>query len=169
MSSNPQAADPGGKPQTAKPENAKQVAIQKIYVRDASLEVPGGPGVFAQEWKPTVDVQLNTGVQELKNDLHHVVLTVTVKTKLGEQVAYLAEVQQAGIFLLRGFGDAEEKRAVLGAYCPNILFPFARETIADQIRRAGFPEFLLQPVNFDALYQQHVVEARKQTGSAVRH
>lgn len=159
----------GAKPENVKPENAKQVAIQKIYIRDASLEVPNGPGVFTQEWKPRVDVQLNTGVQDLKNDLHHVVLTVTVKAQLGEQVAYLVEVQQAGVFLLRGFGDVEEKRAVLGAYCPNILFPFARETIADQIRRAGFPEFLLQPVNFDALYQQHVVEARKQAGVATKH
>lgn len=147
----------------------KQVAIQKIYVRDASLEVPGGPGVFTQEWKPRVDVQLNTGVQDLNAELHHVVLTVTVKAQLGEQTAYLMEVQQAGVFLLRGFTDAEEKRAVLGAYCPNILFPFARETIADGIRRAGFPEFLLQPVNFDALYQEHVVRPRQEAVDATKH
>ncbi len=147
---------PEAKPQ----DSAKQISLQKIYVRDASLEVPNAPAIFTQEWKPRVDVQLNTAVQDLNADTHHVVLTVTVKAQLGEQTAYLAEVQQGGVFLLRGFTDQAERRAVLGAYCPNILFPFAREVVADLVRRGGFPEFLLQPVNFDVLYQQHVAQAR---------
>ncbi len=139
---------------------AKQVALQKIYLKDASLEVPKAPAIFTQEWKPRVDVQINTAVQDLSAETHHVVLTVSVKAQLGEQTAYLVEVQQGGVFLLRGFADNDERRAVLGAYCPNVLFPFVRETVADLIRRGGFPEFLLQPVNFDALYQQHLAQTR---------
>lgn len=134
----------------------KQVAIQKIYVKDCSLEVPNSPDIFTKDWKPMVDVQLNTGVKDLSDEAHEVILTVTVTAKLEEQTAYLVEVQQAGVFLLKGFADEAERRAILGAYCPNTLLPFARETIADLINRAGFPHFLLQPVNFDALYQQHL-------------
>ncbi|MDX1498015.1 MAG: protein-export chaperone SecB [Salinisphaeraceae bacterium] len=134
----------------------KQVAIQKIYVKDASLEVPNAPAIFTQEWKPQMDVQLNTGVQDLSDEAHEVVLTVTVTAKLDDQTAYLAEVKQAGVFLVRGFEDEAERRAILGAYCPNTMFPFVRETVADLVVRAGFPHFLLQPVNFDALYQQHL-------------
>lgn len=141
----------------------KQVAIQKIYVKDASLEVPNAPSIFTQEWKPQVDVQLNTGVQNLSDETHEVVLTVTVTAKLGEETAYLAEVKQAGVFLLRGFADEAERGAILGAYCPNTMFPFVRETIADMVVRAGFPHFLLQPVNFDALYQQHLQQKQQAT------
>jgi preprotein translocase subunit SecB len=94
--------------------------------------------------------------------VHHVVLTVTINARLGERTAYHAEVQQAGVFKLAGFADDQERRAVLGAYCPSVLFPFAREAAADLIQRGGFPAFLLQPVNFDALYHQHVVQTRAQ-------
>lgn len=138
----------------------RQVAIQKIYVADTSLEVPNAPEIFTKEWKPSVDVQLSTAVKNLSNDTHNVVVTVTVTAKLEDQTAYLVEVQQAGIFLVRGFGSEQEKAAVLGAYCPNLLFPFARESVADLVARAGFPHFLLQPVNFDALYQQHAKKAK---------
>ena len=134
----------------------KQVLLQKIYVRDASLEVPNAPDIFTKEWQPQVEVQINTSVQDLTAELHHVVLTVTVGARLNERTAYHAEVQQAGIFAVRGFADAAERKAILGAYCPNLLFPFARESIADLVQRAGFPAFLLQPINFDALYQQHL-------------
>lgn len=138
----------------------KQVILQKIYVRDASLEVPHAPEIFTQEWSPKLDVQLNTAVQDLSPEVHHVVLTVTLSARLGERTAYHAEVQQAGVFKLAGFGDEEERRAVLGAYCPGVLFPFAREAVADLIQRGGFPAFLLQPVNFDALYHQHLTQTR---------
>ncbi len=153
----------------ASQNDTRQVAIQKIYVKDSSLEVPNAPEIFTKDWKPSVDVQLNTGVKNLSEDTHNVVVTVTVTAKLEEQTAYLAEVQQAGIFLIRGFADESEKAAVLGAYCPNLLFPFARETIADLVAKAGFPHFLLQPVNFDALYQQHVSKANEATDSATKH
>ncbi len=149
--------------------DGRQVAIQKIYVKDSSLEVPNAPEIFTREWKPSVDVQLNTGIQNLADDTHNVVITVTVTAKLEDQTAYLVEVQQAGVFLVRGFDDNSEKAAVLGAYCPNLLFPFARETVADLVAKAGFPHFLLQPVNFDALYQQHVNKANQASEAATKH
>lgn len=147
----------------------RQVAIQKIYVQDSSLEVPNAPEIYTKDWKPNVDVKLNTGVRNLSDDTHCVVITVTVTAELEGQTAYLAEVQQAGIFLVRGFDSNEEKSAILGAYCPNLLFPFARETIADLVAKAGFPHFLLQPVNFEALYQQHVSQAKTTSESATKH
>jgi preprotein translocase subunit SecB len=153
----------------------KQVLLQKIYVRDASLEVPNAPDIFTQEWQPQVEVQINTSVQDLTAELHHVVLTVTVGARLKDRTAYHAEVQQAGIFAVRGFADDAERKAILGAYCPNLLFPFARESIADLVQRAGFPSFLLQPINFDALYQQHLSQQaapkaeKSEQGEEVRH
>lgn len=146
----------------------KQVAIQKIYVKDASLEVPKAPSIFTQDWKPQVDVKLNTGVQDLSDETHEVVLTVTVTAKLGEETAYLAEVKQAGVFQVKGFKDEAERRAILGAYCPNTLFPFVREGIAELVARAGFPHFLLQPVNFDVLYQQHL-QQKQQAAAETKH
>lgn len=134
----------------------KQVLLQKIYLKDASLEIPQAPTVFTKQWQPQVDVQLQTASKSLNDDSVEVVLSVTVTTKLGEETAFLVEVHQAGIFSLRGFeAEGEERRAVLGAYCPNHLFPFAREAVADLVQRAGFPQLLLQPVNFDALYLEH--------------
>jgi preprotein translocase subunit SecB len=161
----------------AQPQADKQVILQKIYVRDASLEVPNAPEIFTQEWAPKLDVQLNTAVQDLSPEVHHVVLTVTLTARLGERTAYHAEVQQGGVFRLAGFGDEAERRAVLGAYCPSVLFPFAREAAADLIQRGGFPAFLLQPVNFDALYHQHLAqtraarapEAAEKTASGTKH
>lgn len=141
--------------------NGKQVILEKMYLKDASVEVPNAPGIFEGEWKPQVDVQLNTAVQKLNDQHQQVVLTVTVTAKLGDDVAYLVEVQQAGIFSLQGINEREERRAILGAYCPNLMFPFAREAVADLVQRAGFPQFLLQPMNFDALYRQHVAQSEQ--------
>lgn len=159
-----EAADNAGQPSTGKAD--KQVILQKIYVRDISLEVPNSPEIFTLEWSPKLDVQLNTAVQDLSPEVHHVVLTVTLNARLGERTAYHAEIQQAGVFKLTGFADDEERRAVLGAYCPSVLFPFAREAAADLIQRGGFPAFLLQPVNFDALYHQHRQQTRAQSPGA---
>ena len=144
----------------------RQVLLQKIYVKDASLEVPQAPLVFTRQWQPTLDVQVNTEAKPLEGDSLHVVLSVTVTAKLGEDVAFLVEAQQAGIFTVRGFTSAEEKQAVAAAYCPNLLFPFARETVADLVQRAGFPQLLLQPINFDALYLEHMQRSRAQQDSA---
>lgn len=133
----------------------RQVALQKIYVRDASIEVPDGPHIFTRDYKPEVNVDLNTRIQGLDNNNHQVLLTVTVTAKQGDATAYIVEVQQAGVFSVQGFDDDAERGQVLGAYCPSLLFPFVRESVADMIQRAGFPHFLLQPVNFDTLYREH--------------
>lgn len=134
--------------------NQPHIALQKIYVRDASIEVPDGPQVFTQDFNPELNVDLNTQIQELGEDGYQVMLTVTVNAKQGENTAYIVEVQQAGVFQVSGFGDEEQRAHALGAYCPGVLFPFVRESVGDMIQRAGFPHFLLQPVNFDALYQE---------------
>lgn len=141
--------------QTEQAEALRQVGLQKIYIRDASIEVPDGPRVFTEEYNPEVNVDLNTQIQSLSDETHQVILTVTVTAKQGERTAYIVEVQQAGVFQLEGFEADDERDQVLGAYCPSILFPYIRESVGDMVQRAGFPHFLLQPVNFDLLYAQH--------------
>lgn len=143
---------------TAKPED-RQVILQKFYVADASLEVPKAPGIFTREWKPNIDLQINTAVSTVDDKHHQVVLTATATAKLDDDVAYIVEVQQAGVFQITGMGSEDELKAVLGAYCPNLLFPFAREAVNDLVQKGGFPQFLLQPVNFEAVYRQHVAQA----------
>lgn len=134
---------------------ARQVALQKIYVCDASIEVPQGPQVFMREWQqPRIDVDLDTHVAQAGEEHYQVAVTVTVTARIGDEVAYIVEVQQAGVFTLQGFRDEAERNRVLGVYCPDTLFPYAREAVSDLIQRAGFPPFLLQPINFDALYRR---------------
>ena len=129
--------------------------IQKIYVKDMSFETPHSPQIFMEKWEPEVSLQINNTATVLSEDVHEVTLAVTVTAKLTDKVAYLIEVQQAGIFNATGF-SANDMGAILGSYCPNILFPFAREVISDVVTKGGFPQLLLAPVNFDALYAQHV-------------
>lgn len=146
-----------------------QFSIQKIYTKDISFETPNSPAIFAQEkWEPQVNVQLNSRAGKMENNMHEVVLSVTVTAKIGEQTAYLAEVQQAGVFQVNGFQD-EQLGHLLGAFCPGILFPYVRETISDLITRGGFPQMLLQPVNFDALYAQHVQQQKGQDEPQATH
>jgi preprotein translocase subunit SecB len=144
----------------------KQVVLQKIYVKDASLEIPLAPQIYTRTWQPQIDVQVTTSLQPLNTDQHQVLLSVTVTAKLDQDVAFLAEVQQAGIFLLKGITDTGERQRVLGTDCPNILFPFARETVAELVQRGGFPQLLLQPIDFGALYQEHL---RKSAPAATAH
>jgi preprotein translocase subunit SecB len=134
----------------------RQIVLQKIYLKDASLEIPLAPQIYTRNWQPQVDVQVTTSLQPLNAEQHQVLLTVTVTAKLEQEVAFLAEVQQAGIFLLKGMTDNEEKQRVLGTECPSILFPFARESVSELVQRGGFPQLLLQPIDFGALYQEHV-------------
>ncbi len=129
--------------------------IQKIYIKDVSFETPHSPQIFMEKWEPEVSLQINNSAAVLSEGVHEVTLAVTVTAKLADKVAYLIEVQQAGIFNATGFG-ANDMGAILGSYCPNILFPFVREAISDVITKGGFPQLLLAPVNFDALYAQHV-------------
>lgn len=133
-----------------------QVLLQKIYLKDASVELPTAPGVFTKNEQPQIDIALNTSATNLGNDAFQVVLTVTVTGKLTTgETAFLVEIQQAGIFTIAGFANNADVEMVLGTFCPNTLFPFAREAAADFIQRAGFPPILLQPVNFDALFVEH--------------
>lgn len=144
----------------------RQVLLQKIYLKDASLEVPKAPHVFTRQWQPQIDVQMSTGIQTLAAEQFQVVLSVTVTAKLEEEVAFLAEVQQGGIFQVSGIPEAAERQRVLGTECVRSLFPFAREAVADLIQRGGFPQLLLQPVNFDALYDEHVARAAAPAATA---
>ncbi len=137
----------------------RQIQLQKIYLKDASFEVPRAPQVFTRQWQPQIDVQIATAVQTLGPEQFQIVLTVTVTAKLDADVAFLAEVQQGGIFQLHGFSENSERQKVLGTECVRTLFPFAREAVAELIQRGGFPQVLLQPVNFDALYDEHVARA----------
>lgn len=132
----------------------KQFQIQKIYLKDASLETPNVPQVFQLEWKPDVNIQLGNTAKKLADNVHEVTTSVTVTAKLGDTTAYLVEVHQAGIFTTVGFTN-EELGPLVGSYCPNLLFPYAREAISDIITKAGFPQLLLAPVNFDMIYAQH--------------
>lgn len=137
----------------------QQFAIQRIYTKDISFETPSSPAVFLEKWEPKVSVEMNTQANRLNDGVFEVVLSVTVTTKAGEKTAYLAEVKQAGIFATAGFSDAD-LGPLLAAYCPNILFPYARELISDLVTRGSFPQLLLNPVNFDALYAQHLQQQK---------
>jgi preprotein translocase subunit SecB len=146
--------------------NQQQFAIQKIYIKDASLESPNSPAIFQEgQWQPEVNVQINTEGKSTGDNLHEVVLTITVTAKQNGKTAFLAEVKQAGLFLLSGFPQ-EQLGGMLGAYCPEVLFPFAREAISDLVGKGGFPQLLLAPVNFNALYMQHQQQQAQQAGAA---
>lgn len=136
-------------------QNQQQFILQKIYVKDISFETPNSPEAFTQKWEPEVNIELNSNGKPIADNMHEVVLGVTVTVKLHDTVAYLAEIHQAGIFTIAGYTQAD-RELMLGSYCPNILFPYAREVISDLVMRGGFPQLLLAPVNFDALYQEHL-------------
>jgi preprotein translocase subunit SecB len=143
-------------------EAGKRISITKVYLKDFSFESPQAPGVFRSgEWKPQTNLNLRSAHNEVDGDLHEVVLTITVDAKDGETSLFLAEIQQSGLFEIAGY-DKEEFGAIVGSFCPNILFPYARETIASIIQKGGFPEFVLQPINFDALYMQSRQQAAQQ-------
>ncbi len=142
----------------------KKFSIQKIYTKDISFESPNSPKIFIEKWEPTVSFNLGTHVLPLEDSMYEVALTVTITVKNGDLTAYLVEVNQAGIFALGNFTDAE-MGPMLGSFCPNILFPYARETISDLATRGGFPQMLLAPVNFDALYSQHLQQAQQAPSS----
>jgi preprotein translocase subunit SecB len=129
-----------------------QLSLQKIYTKDVSFEAPGAPQIFqGSTSQPNVELNLSQRVTQLGEAAFEVVLSVTATCKIDEKTAYLAEVHQAGIFGLSGF-DASGRDAVLATYCPNVLFPYARQVVSDLVQNGGFPPFFLQPINFDALY-----------------
>ena len=145
-----------------------QFALQKIYLKDMSFETPNSPQVFQEQWNPTVNMDIQNTVNKLADDNYEVVIAVTVTVKFDDKTVYLIEAHQAGIFHISGFPD-DILRRTLTTVCPNILFPFAREVVADLVTRGGFPQLLLAPVNFEALYEQHQEELNKKNEAAVKH
>ncbi|MDD1649434.1 MAG: protein-export chaperone SecB [Methylococcaceae bacterium] len=142
--------------------------IQKIYVKDVSFETPNSPEIFTQQWDPKVEFNLSSNGQQIQDGVYEVSLTVTVTVKIEEKTAYLVEINQAGIFSASGFQN-EEIGHLLGSYCPNLLFPYAREAVSDLVGKGGFPPMLLAPVNFDALYAQHVQQMQQPPESVTSH
>ncbi len=137
-------------------EVKKQFVIQKLYLKDFSFESPGAPESFRfQQWDPKVDLNLSNKQQRIADNLYEVVLTVTATVSQEDSTMFLIEVHQAGLFAVVGY-DEEEIAYLLGSQCLTVLFPYVREAISDGAIRGGFPPLLLSPVNFDALYQQHV-------------
>ena len=143
-------------------ETQPEFVIQRLYVKDLSFEAPNTPHIFRTEWKPEVNLDIHTNSDALDDETHEIVLGLTVTVKVGEEVAFIIEVKQAGIFTIKGIeGDA--LKHTLGSYCPNVIFPYAREVVADMVVRGGFPQLNLAPINFDALYAQYQEQAKKQT------
>jgi preprotein translocase subunit SecB len=154
--------------ETVQDNNQGRFAIQKIYVKDISFEAPNSPDSFTEQWEPKVSLDLNSEGRNIGEDNFEVVLKITLTVSNGDKTAYLVEVQQAGIFHIAGFAE-QDIGGMLGSFCPNILFPYARESISDLVTRGGFPPFYLAPINFDALYAQHLEQQQaqqKQAGEA---
>jgi len=136
-------------------EESQQFAIQKIYLKDVSFESPHSPQSFTSEQQPQINVQINSSNQAVADDTYEVVLEITVTAKHDDKTAFLAEVKQAGIFTISGFPQ-ESLGGMIGAFCPETLFPFAREAVSELVSKGGFPQLLLAPVNFNALYTQQM-------------
>ncbi|HZV63097.1 MAG TPA: protein-export chaperone SecB [Methylophilaceae bacterium] len=147
-------------------EKQPAFGIEKIYVKDLSLEIPNAPQVFTQRETPQLSVELSNASSQLDEGVFETVITVTVTSKIGEKTAFLVEVAQAGIFQIRNIPQ-ENLDMILGVTCPNILFPYARETVSDLVTRAGFPPVLLNPINFEALYAQQRQKAEAE-GAALQ-
>ena len=150
------AAQGAGKP-------TPQFAIQRVYTKDVSFETPNSPEIFQKDWKPEVKLDLDTRSAKLADDTYEVVLAVTVTAEIEGKTAFLAEVQQAGIFTIGNLPEAQLAHTI-GAFCPTTLFPYARETVANLVNRGSFPQLNLAPVNFEALFasyvQQRAAEAK---------
>ncbi len=153
---------------TEKEQPQNQFSIQKLYVKDISFESPKSPEIFTfQKWDPKIDLNLNSENKKLADNVFEVVLKVTATAKNEDKTAFLVEVQQAGIFQIQGY-NADDTRYILGSQCMTILFPYAREVISDLTSRGGFPQLLLNPVNFDALFAQ-AMQQQKESQEEVKH
>jgi preprotein translocase subunit SecB len=139
----------------AAPAEQPQFAIQRIYTKDVSFETPNSPAIFQKEWQPEVKLDLDTRSNKIADDIYEVVLALTVTVTVDGQTAFLAEVQQAGIFSIGNMPEAQLAH-MIGAFCPNTLFPYAREAVANLVNRGSFPQLNLSPVNFDALFASYV-------------
>lgn len=147
--------------------NGPKMAFQKIYIKDVSFETPNAPQIFQEQGQPNIKLNLNQKVDKLDNTTFEVTLTATVTCELNEKTAYLAEVAQAGIFSMENF-EEQALHQTLGIYCPNVLFPYVRQEVSDLITAGGFQPLLLQPVNFEQMYQQQMQQAQQQAASETK-
>lgn len=143
---------------------AQQFIIERLYIKDASFESPNAPSIF-QDWNPDTNLQLNSNTNRLAEDQYEVELTITVTVKSNDKTAFLVEIKQGGIFLIRGYPQ-EQMGHILASYCPGSLFPYIREAIASLVSKGGFPELHLSPINFDALYAQNLQEQQQRQAQA---
>lgn len=146
-------------------QEEQQFIIQRIYLKDVSFEAPSSPSVFTETWDPDTDLDLNTHVNTLQNNNYEVELMLTITVKSNGRPAFLVEVKQAGVFFITGYAP-EHLNHLLAAYCPNTLFPYAREVIAGLVSKGSFPELHLSPINFDALYVRRLQEQMERTTEA---
>ena len=145
-------------------EDQAQFSLQKLYLKDISFESPSAPMIFQEQGQPDLKLNLAQKVNSVGDDVFEVVLTVTVTNKVGEKTAFLAEVQQAGIFGIKGMEPAQ-LQATLGSYCPSVLYPYARQVISDLVTHGGFPPLLLQPVNFDHIFAERLRQQQDEAGA----
>ena len=143
----------------------KGIQPQKIYLKDVSFESPNSPGIFTLDWKPDVDIEIDSKSAVLADNLHEVVMTLTVTVKVGESTAFLAEVHQAGIFVMRGL-DPEELQRAQHVFCMRMLYPYASAALTEMVTKGGFPQLLLAPVNFEGLYAQRQQAAAASAGAS---
>ena len=150
-------------PAQANPE--KQLLLQKIYIKDLSFESPKSPEVFASNAQANTQLNIGSGNRKIEGDHVEVTLTLTLESKVNEDTLFLIEIVQAGVFTIAGYSD-QERAMLLGSFCPGTLYPFAREAVAELASKGGFPQLLLQPINFDALYAQALQQRQAQQASA---
>ncbi len=147
----------------------KQITIQKIYLKDFSFESPNSPSIFSSgKWSPNTNLSLRSSHTQCDEDHSEVVLTITVEAKHEDKTLFLVELHQAGLFHISGY-DEKEFGVIVGSFCPNILFPYARESVSAVISKGGFPEFILQPINFDSLYAQSQAQGQAEGGNGGSH
>lgn len=146
-------------------EQKSQFGLQRIYLKDFSFEAPGTPSAFKKEWKPEIKMDMNNKSGKVEDDFYEVVLSVTLTVKNADEVAYIVEIHQAGLFLIKGV-EENQLPHLLGSYCPGILFPYAREAVSDVVSRGSFPQMLLAPVNFDALFAESMKRRQQQQAAA---
>lgn len=148
--------------ETTTENNEPHFSIEKIYLKDVSFESPDAPAVFTDDWEPEINMDLNSHGQPIDDGIYEVELSITVTAKNKDKTSFLVEIKQCGIFSISGMDDAN-LNGMLGSFCPNVLFPYAREAISDLVTKGGFPQLLLAPVNFDAIYAQHLQNSEGET------